>query len=128
MSLSTFFGIAVAVAFVSAILFVIFGQVTVRKLRKNPETKQALGIEFASGWDILNVAQALALPKTITRRLKRNSISMGMGQGFEADPDVLYKHTTVFDRVLARVFYTLFALSGIAIILLTMFEFFWGYD
>jgi len=73
------------------------------------------------------VAQALALPKTITRRLKRNSISMGMGQ-FEADPDVLYKHTTVFDRVLARVFYTLFALSGIAIILLTMFEFFWGYD
>ncbi len=49
MSLSTLLGVAVAVAFVSAILFVIFWQVTVRKLRKSPETKQALGVEFASG-------------------------------------------------------------------------------
>ncbi len=91
--------------FISAILYIIFGQVTVRKLRKNPETRDELGIEFTSGWDILNVAGALALPKIITRKVKRNSISMGMGQGFEADSDVLHKHTTVFDRVLAHLFY-----------------------
>ncbi len=105
------------------ILYVIFGQVTVRKLRKNPETKQALGIELLSGWDIFNVAQALTLPKAIAQRIKRNSTSMGLG--FEADPDILYKHTTVFDRVLARVFYTLFTLSGFALIILAMLDFFW---
>ena len=108
--LSTLLAIPAAVGFISCILFVIFGQVTVRKLRKNPETKQALGIEFLSGWDILNVAQALTLPKVVAQRIRRNSISMGLG--FEADPDLLYKYTTVFDRVLARVFYILFALSG----------------
>ncbi len=98
-----------------------------RKLRKNPETKHALGIEFASGWDILNVAQALSLPKAILQRTRRNAESMGMG-GFEANYKILYKHTTVFDRVLARVFYTLFALSGFAIIMLIMADFFWGFE
>ena len=121
MSLSALLGIAVAVAFFSAILFVIFGQVTVRKLRKNSETKQALGIELVRGWDILNVAQALTLPKAVAHRIRRNSM------GLEADPDALYKYTTVFDRVLARAFYLLFALSGTAIIILTMLDFFLGF-
>ncbi len=116
-------GIIFFFMFMSMILYVIFGQVTVRKLRKNPETKQALGIEFLSGWDIFNVAQALTLPKAIAQRIKRNSTSMGLG--FEADPDILYKHTTLFDRVLARVFYTLFTLSGFALIILAMLDFFW---
>ena len=127
MSFSTLLAIPAAVAFISCILFVIFCQVTVRKLRKNPETKHALGIEFASGWDILNVAQALSLPKAILQRTRRNAESMGMG-GFEANYKILYKHTTVFDRVLARVFYTLFALSGFAIIMLIMADFFWGFE
>ena len=126
MSFSTLLALSVVVAFISMILLVIFGQVTMRKLRKNPETKQALGIEFLSGWDIFNAAQALTLPKAVAQRIKRNSTSMGLG--FEADPDILYKHTTVFDRVLARVFYTLFALSGFAIIILTMADFFWGFE
>lgn len=108
--LSTLLAIPAAVGFIACILFVIFGQVTVRKLRKNTKVKHALGIEFASGWDILNVAQALTLPKAVAQRIRRNSVTMGLG--FEADPDLLYKHTTVFDRVLARIFYILFALSG----------------
>ncbi len=128
MSFSTLLGVAVAMMFVSAILFVIFGQVTVRKLRKNPETRDELGIEFISGWDVFNVAGALALPKAITRRIKRNSISMGMGQGFEADPDILYKHTTVFDRVLARVFYTLYIFSGLGGIILVLLNWFGVFD
>lgn len=48
----------------SAILYVAFGQITVRKLRKNPKTKDALGLEYASGWDIINVAQVFAFPRS----------------------------------------------------------------
>ena len=114
----TILSVILAVTFISVVLFVIFGQVTVRKLRKNPDTKQALGIEFASGWDILNVAQALTLPRSVAQKIRRNSM------GLEADPDVLYKHTTVFDRMLARVFYTLFAISGFTLIILgTLYQF-----
>ncbi len=106
------FAVIFIAMFIAWILFVIFGQVTVRKLRKNPETKHELGIEFAGGWDIFNVAQALTLPKVVAQKIRRNSM------GFEADPDALYQHTTVFDRVLARVFYILFAFSGFGLIIL----------
>ncbi len=61
-----------AVGFVAWILFVIFGQVTVRKLRKKPETRHELGVEFASGWDIFNVAQALTLPKSVMKKIRKN--------------------------------------------------------
>lgn len=120
--------VILAVMFISAILFVIFGQVTVRKLRKNPETKYALGIEFVSGWDILNVAGALTLPKAVAQRIKRNSISMGLGPGFEADPDILYKHTTVFDRVLARLFFWLAVSSISAMFILMILDEFGVFD
>jgi len=120
MSFNILFALSAAAAFISMILYIIFGQVTVRKLRKNPETQHKLGIEFISGWDIFNVAGALALPKAITRRIKRNSISMGMGQGFEADPDILHKHTTVFDRVLAHLFYWSWVFSGFGLIILVI--------
>ncbi|MBL1259448.1 MAG: hypothetical protein COB33_002820 [Thiotrichaceae bacterium] len=56
--------VILAVMFIACILFVILGQVTVRKLRKIPATKHELGIEFTSGWDILNVAQALSIPES----------------------------------------------------------------
>lgn len=90
----------------SLILYVLFGQITVRRLRKNPETTSALGIEFASGWDILNVAQALALPKFITRKLAESPMA-----NFYANRDVLDKNTNLFDRCLALTFYWLFVVS-----------------
>jgi len=120
MSFSILFAISAAAAFIGCILFVIFGQVTVRKLRNNPETRHELGMEFASGWDITNVAQALSLPKFLQKRVKNKA--------FHANPDVLYKHTTVFDRVLARMFYWLWMSSAFALIILAMLEFFWGFD
>ena len=46
-----------------------------RKLRKHPETKDVLGVEFVSGWDSFNVAQALALPQFIINKLKKSPIS-----------------------------------------------------
>ncbi len=114
-SFSTLLAIPSAIALIAWILFVIFGQVTVRKLRKNPETKQALGIEFASGWDILNVAEALTLPKAFAQKSRNHPMG-----ALNADPDVLYKHTTVFDRVLARMFCVLFYFSGLSLIILTI--------
>jgi len=111
----TVFGVLLAVCFIGCILFVIFGQVTVRKLRKNPETKQALGIEFSSGWDILNVAQALSLPAVLEKRLKNRA--------FHANADLLHKHTTVFDRILAQLFFWSWMSSGFGMIVFTLVYF-----
>jgi hypothetical protein len=94
----------------SLIFYVLFGQITVRRLRKNPETKGRLGVEFASGWDIFNVAQALSLPRFITRKLAESPMA-----NFYANRDVLDKSTTVFDRGLANTFYWLLVLSIVLI-------------
>lgn len=115
--LSTLFAFNAAALFVALILYVIFGQVTVRKLRKNPATKDKLGIEFASGWSILNVAQAIALPRFITDKLKQSPIS-----SMYAHIDELLAHTTIFDRILARVFYWLFTGAGLAFVLMALLD------
>jgi hypothetical protein len=108
--------------FITAIFFVVFGQVTVRKLRKNPETRDYLGLEFVSGWDITNVAQTLFMPKWMNDKLKESPLSF-----LHANYDLLYKHTTKFDRILARVFYSLMlftTLDFIVLVLLDQFGFF----
>ncbi len=115
-------GILIGMLFITSILFVLFGQKTVRKLRKNPETKDHLGLEFASGWDILNVAKALALPKWFNEKLEGTPLSF-----LYADSDLLCKYTTKFDRILARVFYLFYFFSGIygiVLVLLDQFGFF----
>jgi predicted SAM-dependent methyltransferase len=99
-------------------LFVAFGQITVRKLRKNPETKYALGLEFSSGWDILNVAEALSATAWMNKRFKSSKVSF-----LFADAEVLYKHTTRFDRILARIFWFSFVISGIFMISVAVMSF-----
>jgi len=96
------------------ILYVIFGQVTVRKLRKNLDSKEILGVEFVSGWDIYNAAQSLSLPRSLTRRLERGPLS-----GLHAKSECLRKNTTAFDKVLAFLFYWVFTVSGLILICLT---------
>ena len=86
--------------FIAAVLFVVVGQVTVRRLRKNPETRESLGLEFASGWDILNVAGALSRPKWFSKMMRNSPMSF-----MAADERPLYEHTSVIERVLARVFF-----------------------
>ncbi len=98
-STETVVGVLIAVIFVVMILYVLLGQITVRKLRKNPETKNELGMEFVSGWDIINVAQALAIPAFIIRRFKDTPLSF-----LYANAELLIKHTNKFDRVLAFIF------------------------
>jgi len=82
-------------------------------LEKTQETKHELGIALVSGWDILNVAQALSVPTALIRRLKNSRLSF-----LEANSELLYKYTTVFDRLLARVFFWLWVTSSLSMILL----------
>ncbi len=113
---SKLLGITSAFTFLSLILYVFFGQITVRKLRKNPKTKAALGTEFASGWDILNAAQALAIPKSWAQKLKGSPLS-----ALYADVDVLYEHTNKFDRILAFIMYWVLTIStGFAVLLIAL--------
>jgi len=105
------------------ILYIVFGQITARKLRKNPETKHELGVEFASGWDILNVAGALAMPRWLNRKFQSTPLAF-----LYANAEILDKNTNVFDRVLATVFYGLFVFSGSSLILLMILDAFGIFD
>lgn len=114
---SLLFTVALVTGFLTMNLYVIFGQVTVKKLRKNKDTKYALGIEFASGWDILNVAKTFALPKRVTKKWKNSRQS-----AFYANVDLLYQNTSKFDRALGAVFYWIYAFTGLSFILLVLLE------
>jgi hypothetical protein len=103
--------------FFTCILYVLFGQLTVRKLRKNPATKASLGIELASGWDIINVAQALSIPKSWRRKLENSPLS-----SIYANSDLLLQHTNKFDRVLGALFYWLMTISGLSGMLLVLLD------
>lgn len=107
MSLSTqLMGIAAGLLLISAVLYVVFGQVTVRKLRKNPETRDALGLELASGWDILNVAGALSRPRWMSLRLRASRLKYTA-----ADERPIYTHTNKFDRFIGRLFFYTWIIS-----------------
>ena len=97
----------------TGVLFVLFGQVTVRRLRKNPATSRYLGFEFFPGWDIINAAAALSWSRRLKWRLDQGPLS-----DFHANTEVLYRHTSAGDRLLARVFYgtLLFSCLWLAII------------
>lgn len=107
MSLATKIGgIGLAAIFIAMILFVLFGEMTVRKLRKNPATKDVLGIEFASGWNIGNVAFAFAMPRWMNRKLRNSPLA-----ALHADADLLERYTNRFDRILGRAFFWLLVLA-----------------
>lgn len=114
---SAILGCSVAVMLLSLILYVLFGQITVRKLRKNPETKYELGLEFASGWDILNVAQALATPRKFHKVLERGQLAF-----LHANSELIAKHTNRFDRALAIVFFWMFMGSAFCLISLIILD------
>ena len=101
--------------FLACILYVLFGQITVRKLRKNPKTKAALGMEYASGWDIINVASALAMPRRLSRKLEKGPLSY-----LYANSEVLFENTTKFDQMLGAIFYWIFMGSSFVCVLLVL--------
>lgn len=112
-------GCIIIASIITGVLFVIFGRITARKLRKNPDTKAQLGIELVSGWDILNVAAALSRPKWLSERFKKSGLSY-----LTANSDILYNHTTPFDRILARVFWYTYVASGTGMILVLILNLF----
>ena len=115
---SQLLGFVAIFMFLACILYVVFGQVTVRKLRKNPKTKDALGLEYASGWDIINVAQAFSLPRSLTRKIENSKFSF-----MYANASVLFENTTKFDQVLGCVFYWLLTISGLSGALLVLLNY-----
>ena len=100
---------------IACVLYVVFGQVTVRKLRKNPKTKDALGTEFVSGWDIINVAQALAFPRSWSTKLEKSRISF-----LYANTSLLLESTNKLDRILGGLFYWTMMSSGLSGALLVL--------
>ncbi len=115
---SLLFALLMYALFITCILYVAFGQITVRKLRKKPKTKDALGVEFASGWDIINVAQSLALHRSWSRVLENSPLTF-----MEANATALFENTTKFDQVLGFVFYWLLMLSGLSGTLLVLLNY-----
>ena len=114
-----FVAILIAASMVSGILYLAFGQITVRKLRNNPKTKDLLGVEYASGWDIINVAQAFSLPRSWTRKIEKSKFSF-----MYANATVLYENTTKFDQVLGFVFYWVLTITGLSGALLVLLNYF----
>ena len=106
---SQLLGFVAIFVFFACILYILFGQLTVRKLRKNPKTKDLLGVEYVSGWDIINVAQAFAFPRSWAEKVENSKFSF-----LYANATVLYENTTKFDQVLGCIFYWLITLSGLS--------------
>ncbi len=109
--------------FIAGIIFVVFGQVTVRKLRKNPAVKDELGFEFASGWDIVNVAHSLSIPLWLSDKLQEGPFSF-----LEANARTIRKHINSFDLFLARSFCFFLYTSQLIILPLVILDSagFWG--
>lgn len=106
-----------ALILIVGILFVIFAETTVRKLRNNPKTKDSFGIVFFSGWEIVNVAIALSIPEIMIRRIVRSAFSM-----FYANAALIKQHTTVFDKILAMAFFWLWVFAGVSMIILMILD------
>lgn len=115
---SQLLAISAVVGFFALIFYVIFGQITVRKLRKNAKTKDALGSELASGWDILNVAKALALPISWSKKFENSPLSF-----MYANSSVVLEYTNKLDRFLGIVFFWLWLVSGSMMIFLILLKY-----
>lgn len=101
----------------AAILFLLLGQITVRKLRKNPITKSKLGPAYVRSWEVINVAQALVLPRFLVDKLEKSRVS-----NFYADARLLREHTNAFDRFLGVSFFLLWSATGLSLIVWGILE------
>ena len=95
----------------AGIVYILFGQVTVRKLRKNPATRDCLGMEFLHGGDIAHVAQAFGWPRRLQERAERGGLSFMV-----AKYEVLRQHTNRVDRALGWVCYWSAMLCGVILL------------
>lgn len=110
-------GLLILATILTGIMFVLFGQITVRKLRKNPKTRNALGLEYVSGWDVINAAQALAFPRSWSKKLERSPLSF-----IYANSLILIENTNRLDRFLGSLFYWMMIVTGMSGALLVLLE------
>ncbi len=94
------------------ILFFFINFTTVRRLRKNPITKDGLGFHLFWGWYALNMSLALFVSKK--RMIKRRSHSDGY---LFADPDLMRQYTTPFEKIICKLLIVtgLFGVLGLLI-------------
>ncbi len=78
-------------------LFLIINIKTVRRLRKNPITKDEMGFHLFWGWYALNLSVALFASKKWM--IKRRSHSDGY---LFANPDLMRQYTTLFEKAMCR--------------------------
>lgn len=115
-----FLAVIITLTMTTGILLVLFGQITVRKLRKNPKTKDLLGLEIISGWDIINVAHALWMPDFLCEffdKIKRNK-NKEFSNVINGDRVLILQHTNRFDRFLGSSFHIVFNLTGLLLFIL----------
>ena len=119
--LGALFGAVFLLSFVFwGILLIVFGEVTLRRLRRDPATRGHLGHEFLPGWDIVNVAVALSWPRRLKRRLDH-----GVLGDFHANTEIMLRHTSGLDRFLARAFYATVIFSVLWLALFIVIEKLW---
>jgi len=106
--ITIFVGIMIGMSLLTMILYIFFAQITVKKLRKNSKTRDFLGVEYVSGWDIINVAQALAFPLSWSLKIENSKLSF-----MHAKASLLLENTNIFDRILGCVFYWFMILTGL---------------
>jgi hypothetical protein len=105
--------------FMAMLTFLLFGQITLRRLRKNKKVKKLLGFDFVNGVDIFIVAFVLSIPRSWGRRIDSGPLSF-----FYANSEALYKHTSRFDRFLGRIFYGLLSTSLLSLLVWGIYEHF----
>ena len=104
-----FHGTLALVALSFGLAFV-FSLTTVRKLRRNPATRDALGIPiFMTGGLTGNVAQACGCPEFLLRISARGPLRV-----LDADRELVFRHTTRLDRALGRLCFWSWVVGGVA--------------
>ncbi len=107
---------------VSWILFFIINIKTVRRLRKNPITKNELGFHLFWGWYALNISETLLFSKEWTIR-RRNSSN---GYMF-ANYDLVHQYTTPFEKVICKLCIILSLFSVLGLLTIEILSYF-GFD
>ena len=108
----------IALQLLSWALYFLLGLTTVRKLRRNPATRDALGIPiFITGGETGNVAQACGCPVFLLRISARGPLRV-----LDADRELVFRHTTRLDRALGFCcFWSWFALGVVMITVCTVY-------
>ena len=87
---------------ISSFLYVVILLITVRKLRKNPETKSFLDPPSANGFDVIKCSETLAFPLSW---YDKYSVQLSMPS---LDMTIIFReHTNIFDKAVAIIFFWL---------------------